>query len=343
MDIGDLLNILLAVIVIVIAILLALHLPKIAYGASGQENPFAIYQIAISLNYFSSFPGEFNIKISYPGIEQCEFRIATFHRDEKSGKVDKGNSYVSEGFCSEKNHLKDIGFDILSALSAAVPIDIPGLGKGASMGKLVIGTIIRAGKIFFWRQVISFLATVAMNIMSGNPLDLFSSFIRRVAKERLRYFAQIAAEKGMEFAQILIEVVINVVVRYVLKFTGLLGYAVSFGLNLLIGLWDNIYDVIRGWTDVTYNCLRGFQGETQYVYIEFDRVYYSQNMYVPLKPQDKRISNIKLAELTEGWLYKVSMSEKAGDNKLYVLSEVIIYTKDNSIWIEPNYQEIIKQ
>jgi len=347
MDIGDLLNILLAVIVIVIAILLALNLPKIAYGVSGQENPFAIYQIAISLNYFSSFPGDFDIKISYPGIEQCEFRIATYHRNNE-GTIDKGNSYVSEGFCNEVNHFQELIFDAISAALAAIPINIPGLSKGASIGKLVVRTVIAAGKMFLWREFISFIGTVATVLMSGNPLDLFSSFIRRVAREKLSYFAQVATEKGMGFAQTVMELSINAVIRYVLGFTGIYGWAIGFVINLAIAVADNLYKLIRGATDPTYNCLKGFETNilqlkaSQYIYMEYRKVYFSQNLYMPLNFQNIEKDGKKLANLTDGWLYKVSMAEGT-DKKVYVLSEVNIYTKDNNIWAKPNYQEVIKQ
>jgi len=343
MDIGDLLNILLATIVIVIAILLALHLPKMAYGVLGQENPFAIYQIAISLNYFSSFPGEFSIKIHYPGIVQCESRIATFHRN-REGKIDKGNSYVSEGFCEERNHIENLKNTIISALFSAIPVNIPGLEKGVSAGKLIVGTIVEAGKIFLWNQIISFIATVAIEIMSGNPIDLFSSFIKRLARERLSFLAQVAVEKGIEFAQILVSVGINVFIRAA-GLTGPIGYFASFVIHLFVGFLSDLWDMIRGTFDPAYNCLKGEFG-VQYVYIEYRKVYYSQNLHVPLNFVNitiKEGNNMKkLAELTDDWLYKIFMTESI-DNKVYVLSEINIYTKDGNIWVEPKYQEMIKQ
>jgi len=334
MDIGDLLNVLLAVIIIIIAIVLALNLPKIAFGTSGQENPFAIYQIAISLNYFSSFPGEFDIKISYPGIEKSEFRIARFFSD-------KGNSYVSEGFCNEINHFEELKFDILSALIAAIPINIPGLSRGASMGRIVARTVIEAGKMYLGLQLIEFLGMTAVEILSGNPLDLFSSFIRRVARERLSYFAQIASEEGIEYAQMTIEMLINSMVRYVFGFTGLYGFAISFGINFAIAVADNVYNLIRGFSDVTYNCLRSGV-KVQYVYMEFKKVYYSQNLYTQLDLEKIERDGKILANLTEGWLYKVSMTEET-DKKIYVLSEVEIHKSSDRIQVKPNYTEIIKQ
>jgi len=335
MDIGDLLNVLLAVIIIIIAIVLALNLPKIAFGTSGQENPFAIYQIAISLNYFSSFPGEFDIKISYPGIEKSEFRIARFFSD-------KGNSYVSEGFCAERNHLEDLAFDAILVLFVSVPIEIPGVGKGVDMGRLFVRTVIESGKMFFWFELIDFFAMTAIEILSGNPLDLFSSFIRRVANERLSYFVQVASEKGMEFSQMTVMMLVSSMVGSVLKLGGIPGFLISFGINFAIVAADNIYDLIRGLTDDTYNCLKGFQGATQYIYTEFRNVYYSQNLYMQLNFKRTERDGKVLADLTGGWLYKVSMTEET-DKKIYVLSEVKIYARDNIIWVEPNYEEIIKQ
>jgi len=335
MDIGDLLNVLLAVIVIVISIALALNLPYIAYGASGQENPFAIYQIAISLNYFSSFPGEFHINVSYPGINQCEFRIARFVSD-------KGNSYVSEGYCDEKDHAKELAFDIISAILTSIPIDISGLSKGASMGKLVVKTVIEAGKIFLWNEFISFIMTTAVNLLSGNPIDMFSSFIRNVAKQRLRYFAQVAAEKSMEFADILIGLLVNSVVRYVLGFTGIYGFAINFVINFGIAIADNIYNWIRGATDVAYNCLKQGGPRFQYVYMEYNKVYYSQNLHMPLEFQNILIGGKSLSGVADDWLYKVSMTEEVG-NEIYVLSSVEIYTENDKIKVNPVYINTTKQ
>lgn len=335
------LNVLLAVIVIVISIALALSLPKIAFGMSGQENPFAIYQIAISLNYFSSFPGNFNITISYPGIEQCEFRIATFHRDE-SGIIDKGNSYVSEGFCNEVNHVQNLINAAISAALSSIPVEIPGLGNGVSAEKLIVGTVIEAGKMYLWSQLISFTATFIINLLSGNPIDMFSSFVESFSRQGLGYFAQVVANQGMEFAQLVFSLLITSVVRYVLGFTGIYGFAISFAINFAIAIAGDIYQWIRGITDVTYNCLHQGGVGVQYVYMEYNRVYYSQNLYIPLDLQNVEIGNTYLAKLTDGWLYKVSMVENV-DSIIYVLSGVEIYTDNGEIEVNPIYSNVTEE
>jgi len=331
MDVGDLLNILLMVTVIVISIVISFNLPYIAYGIFGRENPFAIYQIAISLNYISSFPGDFNISISYPGIENGEFRIARVIRDVGL----KGNSYVSEGACAEKNHVNDLINAIINAAIASIPIEI----KGApTIRNIFINALIQSGKNYIIGEVIFHSIIITTSLISGNFMDIFSSFIREAARERLGYFVSIASEKGTEYAMEFAGVLITTIIKYVLKLAGPWGILASFAANMAIYLASNIYSLIMGAISVEYNCLKGMRGGVQYVYINYRDITFSQNLKVPIN-----FSEIKgLAETFDGWLYKVSMVDEI-NNKIYVLSNVSIYTKDNEIRIRPTYVEFSKR
>jgi len=327
MDVGDLLNVLLMVTVIVISIVISLNLPYIAYNFFGRENPFAVYQIAISLNYFSSFPGDFNISISYPGIENGEFRIARVIRDVEL----KGNSYVSEGACLEINHVNDLINAIINAAIASIPIEI----KGApTIKNIFINALIQSGKNFLIGEALFQSIVVITSLISGNFMDIFSSFIKKAAHERLGYFVSIATEKGKEYATEVAGVMITMIIKYVLKLAGPWGFVASFVGNLIIYLASNIYNLIMGAVSVEYNCLKGIRGGVQYVYMNYRDITFSQNLKVPIN-----FFEIKgLAEIFDKWLYKVSMFDKI-DNRVYVLSNVSIYTKDNEIWVRPIYVE----
>jgi len=331
MDVGDLLNILLMVTVIVISIVISLNLPYIAYGIFGKENPFAIYQIAISLNYISSSPGEYNVSISYPGVVSGEFRIARIIRDVEL----KGNSYVSEGACAEKNHVNDLINAVINAAIASIPIEI----KGAPTVKnIFINALIQSGKNFIIGEVLFQGIVVTTSIISGNFMDIFSSFIKKAARERLGYFVSIASEKGTEYAMEFAGVLITTIIKYVLKLAGPWGILASFAGNLIIYLASNVYSLIMGAVSVEYNCLKGIRGGVQYIYINYKDVMFSQNLKVSIN-----FSEIKgLAEIFDRWLYKVSMFDEI-DNKIYVLSNVSIYTQDNEIWIRPIYVESSKK
>jgi len=331
MDTGELLNVLLMVTVIVISIIISFNLPYIAYSFFGRENPFAVYQIAISLNYISSFPGDFNISISYPGIENGEFRVARVIRDAGL----KGNSYVSEGACSEKRHVEDLINAIISAVIASIPIEI----KGAPTAKnILINVLIQSGKSYIIGEVLVQSVVVITSIISGNFMDLLSSFVKKAARERLGYFVSIASEKGKEYAMDFIGVMFTTIIKYVLKLAGPWGFLASFVGNLVIYLASNIYSLIMGAISVEYNCLKGIRGGVQYIYINYRDITFSQNLKVPMN-----FFEIKgLAEVFDGWLYKVSMVDEI-DNRIYVLSNVSIYTKGNEIWVRPVYTEYDKR
>jgi len=331
MDVGDLLNVLLMITIIAISIVISLNLPYIAYGIFGKENPFAVYQIAIYLNYISSFPGDFNVSISYPGIENGEFRIAKIISDNGL----KGNSYVAEGACAEKNHVEDLINAVISSIIASIPIEI----KGAPTVKnIFVNALVQSGKNFIIGEVLLQGTIVITSIVSGNFIDILSYFMRKMARERLGYFISIATEKGKEYTMDFIGTLVSMIVRYVLKLAGIWGILASFTANLIIYLASNIYSLIMGAISVEYNCLKGIRGGVQYIYINYKDITFSQNLRVPIN-----FYEIKgLAETFDGWLYKVSMYDEI-NNRVYVLSNVSIYTIGNEIWVKPIYYEVNKR
>ncbi|RIB35550.1 MAG: hypothetical protein BXU00_00370 [Candidatus Nanoclepta minutus] len=342
MDIGEMLNILLAVFVILISIFLALELPYLSLKYSTNSNPFAIYHVAVSLDYFSSFPGNFYVKIDYPGIENVEFRISSY---KIQNNLITGNSYVSEGICNIKNHLEDIAFDIItSVMFAFSPIKLEGEGAVKSATEAIIKTLIEASRVYAIGEILSLGFTAFGYIASGNFMDAFRNFVLRVNRDSIGYFRDIVIEKGTQFTETAGRMIVSTVIRLILKSLNVMGpwgWVISFTANLAISLADNVYSLVRGNSDVEYNCLKGIVGTTQYVYVEFNRIDFSQNLYVPIEFQYVIKDDLVLSRVEGGWLYKVYTMDESTD-KYYILNYFEISKDRERIFVRPIYSEIAK-
>ncbi|MEM4772950.1 MAG: hypothetical protein QW648_02995, partial [Nanoarchaeales archaeon] len=112
MEISDFLNILLVFLIISFSIIITLRLAFLNMKYIISLNPFAIYQIAVSINYLSSNIGNFTTTIITPGMELVEYRISSY----SEGILGYRPAYVSSGVCSLKDHLQELAYDAINAI-----------------------------------------------------------------------------------------------------------------------------------------------------------------------------------------------------------------------------------
>ncbi len=333
------LNALLMVAIIVMSIFLSMNLVLLSAKHFSNVNPFAIYQIAIAINYFSSFPGDFSVEVPYPGIDKGEFRVTSYIN------LNTGNSYVSEGVCEIKDHLAEIGYAALDAFLYSIPVgEISGEITASAVRSIVFKTILEAGKVFLISEVLSEAITAIYYSSQGNFMDFLYNFVKRFSQENIEAFKDTISQQGVGFAEVAGRMLLTTAIRLALsalEMTGW-GFAVAFAANFLIGIAGTLYEIIQGMWNPTYNCLMQVGPTKQTVYVQFNKIDFSQNLYRPLTFVNKEFyrdnSKLVLAAVVDGWLYKVSMKGSL-DKTVYTLDNVMIYTKGNKIIIEPEFKK----
>ncbi|MEM1782536.1 MAG: hypothetical protein QW483_01470, partial [Nanopusillaceae archaeon] len=273
MDVGDLLNALAAIFVILIAIMLSLNLPYLSAKYIFSYNPFSIYQTAIYLNYIYTYPGNYSAEIKYDGkyLWRYELRISN-----------SSESYISIGECFEKDHLSNIASDLFSSLLFTVgSIKVSGVTtRIADLSKQIIFyslDIAKASIIFT-----EITRIISLFSYSGGDINKFikSFIVTYHLNSPIEAISSKLEEYGKITSEILTRNLLSTLIRFavskVLASTGI-GIVVVFLANFAIGLADNIYDWFLGFWDVRYNCLKDPGFGKQLIYNESEKVIYSQN------------------------------------------------------------------
>ncbi|MEM4588033.1 MAG: hypothetical protein QXW13_00730 [Nanopusillaceae archaeon] len=354
MDIGEFLNIILMLLIISFSIIITARFAFLNMKYMVALNPFTIYQIAISINYFSSNVGDFLALIETPGMEFIEYRISSYSK----GILGYRPAYVSSGICTLKDHVQELFSDVINALYYTIAGGaFVGVGKmpAAAMIKAFLKTaIIETARIYFFSKLFEGIFTLLPIFGSGKPIELKEMFTEFV---RLRsYFsnpAKLAEEVKNDFlsgyAQTAVRIVVSGAIRVIiskaLTSTGIVGFAIAFFVNFLIEVADNIAAIIRGKTDPEYDCLytiiNGFG--KQVIYVQMERIEYTPNLNINLefisvtgcKDLSKYVGNV---------VYKITGYQPCEDEWAYLLKNITIYKDENSkkTSIKANYEKVKK-
>ncbi|MEM0379197.1 MAG: hypothetical protein QXG71_00300 [Nanopusillaceae archaeon] len=354
MDIGEFLNVILMFLIISFSIIITAKLAFLNMKYLTSLNPFTIYQIAVSINYFSSNIGEFSSLIDTPGMEFIEYRISSYSK----GSLGYYPAYVSSGICILKDHLQEISVDAINALMYTIAGGaFAGIGKmpfRIDMIKAFLKvSFIEITRAYIFSKIFEGIFVLLPIFGSKRPMEMqemLANFIR--TKSYFSNPAKLADEIKNDFlsnyaetaGKVVLSGAIRMIITKALSSTGI-GIVIAFIANFFIETIDNIVSIIRGSFDVEYNCLYslidGFG--KQVIYNQMERIEYTPNLNIELNFID--VFECKsLSKYENNKIYKITGYQPCEDQWAYLLKNIAIYKNESKrkIIIWPSYEKVKK-
>lgn len=356
MDIGDFLNVLLMLLIISFAIIITYRLAFLNMKYQTALNPFLIYQVAVTLNYFSANIGNFEAVIDSPGTELVEYRISSY----SESFLEYNPAYVAAGVCTIRDHLREVLFDAVSAALSTVfvgkyfsPLDNMKFGKDFVKEFLKI-TFMETVKAYAISKIMEGAFALISIFTSGSGKDIREMMINvlkfmSLKENNLAKLAEDAKKDLMSdfpytFARIAGAGIARMIMNKVLSASGI-GVVVAFAINFFIEFVDNLIDILNGIFNVEFNCLYNTnQIGKQVIFNVVEKIEYTPNNNLRLNFINVEECGIKLSEYQENWLYKITGYQPCPDGRAYRLFNISIRKNEelNTIDIKANYKQVKK-